>query len=244
MKIIKPANIDPSKITISKISSFSMGPNECKKIEIRYDGQPFYLMGPKMFSPFGLCQYPKPEDVRANTKVKYHLQMNFKGEKDGFEKFPTIETLYNACVDIDFHMVELLLKESGNFLNEETTERSIIDNMYNRVIQKANKEEYDSYFKMKMPTEYNSPGKFKPTSFSKSDKNKPLDPNVERIREFMSTRKWVKPVFLFDCLFYINGKIYPSIEAYQLKIYDEEEKENTEKTKTTKVVKKKKSKLI
>ena len=218
--VTKFADIDPTKIKISKISSFNMGQSECKKIEISYNGDKLHVIAPKMYSPFGLCQYPKPEDATKYTKVKYHLQMNYKGETDGFEKYPEIEQFYNKCTEIDMHMIELLLKHSGDILNEPTKEYGIIDNMYNRIVQPSKNEEYDASFKMKMMTQYKAPNEFVPLVYSKLDPKKTMKVNADSLRTFLADRKWIKPVFKFDCLYYINGKIYTSIEAYQLKVYE------------------------
>jgi hypothetical protein len=220
INIIKPENLDVSKVKLTKFSSFSMGPMECKKIELRYDGDVLYLMGGKMFIPFGLSQFPKPEDCGASSNVKYHVNATFKGEKDGFEGHETVGKLYTAMIDLDMCILEKLLTQSGEFLSEETSELSIIDNIYARIIQRPSKEEYDPSLKIKMMTDYKNKKVLKARMYSNKDSSKQLKLNTHELGKHLETRKWIRPVFKLEFLYYINGKIYPSLEAYQLKIYE------------------------
>jgi len=220
INIIKPDALDISKVRLAKFSKFTMGTSECTKIELEYDGNTLYMMGGKMLNPFGLSQYPRPDDCGVNTNVKYHISPTFKGEKDGFEGHETVGKLYNALVELDLCIIEKLLTQSGEFLSEETTEYSIIDNIYGRIIQRPSNEDYDPSIKVKMMTDYKNKKVLKARMYSNKDSTKQLQLNVNELRSHLETRKWIRPVFRIQYLYYINGKIYPSLEAYQLKIYE------------------------
>lgn len=223
-KTTKYKDVDTELLAISNVKTFNMGLDECKKIDMTYDGKKLHMIFPKLFAPFGLSQYPKPEAVTGKTKVKYHVNLNFYGEKDGFDKHPNIEECYEKCREIDDKIIELLLEKSGDILNQATNEYSIIDNMYARIIQKPSNAEYDASFKMKMTTPFNNSNEFTASIYNKKDRNKKMKLAPYQLKEYLTKRKWIKPVTKLDCLYYIKGKIYPSIEAYQLMVYDDEEK--------------------
>lgn len=241
MKSYKSSDIDPKKVRISKVCKpFTAGTKEITKIEIKYGNEPLHILGPKMYCPFGLGQFPKPEDVRQYTKVKYTIQMNFKGHKEGFENAKSTEELYNLFDDIDLVLKEQLLQKSGEFLNQPTTEFSLIDKMYTRLIQTPEKEEYDPFFRLKMPTEPRNQKEFKVGFFD--DKQNPLKMDVDKLRSHLEDRRWIRPIIKLDCLWYIESKIYPNIEAELLKIYNEVEKREKKEEKEPKKKDKGKSK--
>lgn len=243
MKTLKSSEIDPKKLRISKVCPpFKAGTKEIIKIELEYGNEPLYIMGPKLYCPFGLGQFPKPEDVTKYTKVKYNIQMNFKGYKEGFENEKSTETLYTLFNDFDLELVGLLLKKSGDFLNQETNDYKVIDKMYQRMVQ--NSEEYDPFFRLKLPTNYKNTTQFKAGFYD--EKKNTLKLNTENIASHIEQRRWIRPIIKFDCLWYIEGKIYPNIEGHLLKIYNEiepkKEKKEKKKEKESKSNDKKKKK--
>jgi hypothetical protein len=232
MNYLKGSDIDLKKIRISKVCPpFKAGTKDITKIEVSYGKDPLYIMGAKLYCPFGLGQFPKPEDVTKNTKVKYTLQMNFKGYKEGFDKAASTETLYNFLSELDLHMKELLMKKSGEFLTEPTTDYNIIDLMYQPIIQLPDKDEYDPFFRLKLPMKWKSETEFK-TGFS-DENQEPLSLDFKTLGKHLENRRWIRPIIKLDCLWYIEGKIYPNIEAHLCKIYSEIEQKKEKVVKTT-----------
>lgn len=228
MKSFKCSDIDPTQIRISKVCPpFKAGTKEITKLELVYGNEPLYILGPKLYCPFGLSQFPKPEDVTKYTKVKYTLQMNFKGYKEGFKNMETTESLYQFFNELDFLMLNMLKAKSGDFLNQATNDDSIIDKMYQRLIQIPDNDEYDPFFRLKLPTEYRDNKKFKTTFFDEKQNDLKLD--TETLGKHLENRRWVRPIIKLDCLWYIEGKVYPNIEGHMLKIYSEIEKKKEKK---------------
>jgi len=241
MKPLKCSEIDPQKIRISKVCPpFKTGTKEITKIELEYGNQPLYIMGPKLYCPFGLSQLPKKEEVQKYTKVKYTVQMNFKGQKEGFENAESTEALYNLFEELDLKLIELLLEKSGEFLNQQTTEYSLIDKMYQRIIKTPEKEEYDKFFRLKLPTNFKNPTEFSTGFFDENQK--PLKLNTTNLDKHIEERRWIRPIIKLDCLWYIEGKLYPNIEGHLLKIYSEIEKKPEKKQEKSDHSKSKKSK--
>ena len=240
MKSLKSSEIDPQKIRISKVCPpFKAGTKEITKIELEYGNEPLYIMGPKLYCPFGLGQFPKPEDVTKWTKVKYTVQMNFKGYKEGFENSTSTESLYNFLNELDLVMIDLLIKKSGEFLNQETKDYNIVDKMYQRLIQTPDKEEYDPFIRLKLPMKWKSTTEFKTGFFD--EKQNSLKLSTDNLGKHLEERRWVRPIIKLDCLWYIEGKIYPNIEGHLFKIYNEKEKKKEKKDDTKTKPKKKKA---
>ena len=222
VKSYKSSDVDPSKVRISKVCQpFKLGTKEFTKIELKYGNDTLYILGPKLYCPFGVSQMPKPEEVTKNTNVKYSIQMNFKGHKEGFEKAQSTEDLYNLFDELELILMDQLLKKSGEYLNQQTNEHVLIDKMYQRLIKTPEKEEYDPYFRLKLPTDYKDRSKFKVGFFDEKGKELKLD--VDGLKKHLENRRWIRPIFKLDCLWYIEGKIHPSIEGHLLKIYSETE---------------------
>ena len=128
-------------------------------------------------------------------------------------------------------MIGLLIKKSGDFLNQETKDYNIIDKMYQRLIQTPEKEEYDPFFRLKLPNKWNSTTEFKTGMVDELKNNLKLDSTT--LSKHLENRRWIRPIIKLDCLWYIDGKIYPNIEGHLLKIYNEtEKKKNNEKKKS------------
>ena len=240
MHILKPEDIDPNKITISKISSFNAGRKEITTIYISYNKKRLYIMGPKLYNPFGLSQWPKPDSENAKrfpNSIKYHMNCNFKGFKEGFKDKQSVGALYSLFLDMDLILIGKIMERSGDILSEETDEYSIIDNMYQRIIHQQS-DEYDPYFKLKFPIDKKTK-KYKCDFYNANNRTKTLNLDKSNLGKYMETRKYIRPIIEIPCLYYVDGKIYPSLECYQLKIYDSI---NKKKSKTKQVNKSKKNK--
>jgi hypothetical protein len=166
--------------------------------------------------------------------------MNFKGYKEGFENAASTEALYNFFNDLDLVMIELLLQKSGEFLNQQTNDYVTMDKMYKRTIQTPEKEEYDPFFRLKLPTNYKNTSEFKTEFYD--EVRTTLKLNTVSLGKHLEERRWIRPIIKLDCLWYIEGSIYPNIEAHSLKIYNELEKKKPNKDKKTSDSKGKKKK--
>ena len=124
------------------------------------------------------------------------------------------------------------MKKSGDFLNQETNDYNIIDKMYQRLIQTPDKEEYDPFFRVKLPLKWKSDSEFKTGFFD--EKQNELKLNTSSLGKHLEERRWIRPIFKLDCLWHIEGKIYPNIEGHLLKIYNELEKKKEKKEKKEK----------
>lgn len=229
MKSLKSSEIDPKKLRISKVCApFKAGTKSITKIELEYGNGALNILGPKLYCPFGLGQFPKQEEVTKYTKVKYSIQMNFKGYKEGFENASSVESLYTLFDEIDLELTTQLMQKSGEFCNEQTTDFKIIDKMYQRIIQPG-KEEYDPFFRLKLPTNYKKTTDFKCGFVDEHSKDIKLD--TKTLGPYIEERRWIRPIITLDCLWYIEGKIYPNVEGHILKIYSEKEKKKEVKKK-------------
>jgi hypothetical protein len=146
------------------------------------------------------------------------MNHTFSGVKDGFENTPKVGVFYNTLLDMDLRIGELLLERSGDILSESTSDYGIIDTIYGRIVQTPSSDEYDPYCKVKLPTMYDQPSVMK-TSVYNNGKN-PLRKSINEFQEYMKDHTWVKTLVKFQFLYYINGKIYPSLDAYQQKVFE------------------------
>ena len=212
--------IDTSKVKVKSISEFKMGFDVCKKIEVSYDGWVMCFTTPKMEVPMGVSQYPPADTCTPQSSIKYHMNHTFSGIKDGFESNPKVGEFHGILMDLDIRITELLLERSGDILSEPTSEYSIMDQIYGRIVQVPKTDERDPFCKVKVPTMYNNKFVMKSHVFGSNDPNTKRSNDVREHQEYMRNHKWVKSALKFQYLYYINGTIYPSIELYQQKVYE------------------------
>lgn len=234
-KILRPVDIDVSKIHIDKLKEKKnpSGVTKQCKISYDYDGsgvkKPLTVRVPLTTVPFGLTIGPKVKEGEPEPKFKkYSLDFNVVGtaDLDGFRK--KMEQIDNK--NIDFVLSQAATWWGKTPSGKPWSRDTVQDSCYGSMIKKTPEEkgDYPERFRMKLPF-YNGQPRFKVYD----QNNKKIDIGTtshgDKEGDFEEIAKnWaqqgmqIDAIMEFESLWEVNKKVYCTAKAVQIRVHPPE----------------------
>lgn len=200
------------------------------RIPVRYQnpktGQqmPLRLQTPKMLLPFGATQFPKPDEVDDQSKVKYLFNLSFQGDGQDVKSFLKKMEQFQTKLYTD------TLKNAQKWVKSKTKSLEVIQEKWFPVLKVGMDKEGNQYpasMSVKLPRYPTSKSdatlEFKTDVYGKGKSKLQLTP--ETYHDVIPRYSEAKVILNCDGIWVgKTGKISLSFSALQMKVYPSENK--------------------
>lgn len=202
--ILKPAQLDPSKLTFGSVKALDNGG---KLVYANYNKEALRLQTPEMVMPLNMGRWP---GNGPDAPEKFDINLSFQDMHDR----PSVRTFYDVISRLDDHMRQAGMDNSPAWLKKKVTSLDVVDAMYTPMIKvhKENGEPTDKYppnFKVNLP--YRD-GKFGCDVFD--EQRQPLD--LFECGDLRGAR--VTAIIQLSSVWIAGGKFGCSWKAVQLRV--------------------------
>lgn len=184
MPVIKPSNLDVSKVTFS---ATKIDVHNRKMSFLNHDGTGIMIQTPKMYAPNGIKRWSKPDPNNPSTKDdKFEIELQFSGLDRDDSHSKEVQEFHQKMQDLDELIKTEVLKNAGDWLGKPNLSKVVLEEAYYKPIVRVSKD---------MKT--GETGKYPPRIRAKIDRDFPKD-GGEATGRFLSNKRYRTEVFLYN----------------------------------------------
>lgn len=146
-QVVKASEFKPEFIKLGN-KMRDMG-NGGKMVYVSYRGEPLQLQTPKLTTPFGLSEWPKPDErEEGKPPQKYTLELSFRDLENAD---PKVQEFYRALCDLDDKILREGFENSEAWFKTKHKSIDVTDAKYRRCLKV--RPDYDPLFKATIPAD-------------------------------------------------------------------------------------------